>query len=451
MYELKDIIKDAEERKVAIGHFNISNMEALWGIFNAAKNLDVPVIQIDKDTLDVSPQKPLKPPYVMIGTNAALALLADTHLTLACVVNADRELARTEFRAQEELFLEWWNLGEQSNELIIQTTAPESPFLNRLSLRQFDEWVMDELAMRKRFTYPPFCDIVKLIIEAKNQYTRSRITIQKVTVADDSGTVDINWFNQPYLMRVLGVGDTISVAGLVKQFGSKISIEPKEYEKVNFDVSTHRSILKHTGRIIPIYSEKKGLSTKTIREKIFFVLRSVVDDDNHVMPESLPPEIVSFNNLIPASEAYFQIHFPRNLEQAKKARERLAFDELFALQLANTLVKKGWKKEKVKNIFDVEKQNLAFLQTFINNLPFKLTDDQKKAIKEIIADLKKTTPMNRFLQGDVGSGKTIVAASACYLSYLNGYQSIIMAPTEILAEQHFNSISELFNYKLRIK
>jgi len=288
------------------------------------------------------------------------------------------------------------------------------------------------------------------IIEAKNQYTRSRITIQKVTVADDSGTVDINWFNQPYLMRVLGVGDTISVAGLVKQFGSKISIEPKEYEKVNFDVSTHRSILKHTGRIIPIYSEKKGLSTKTIREKIFFVLRSVVDDDNHVMPESLPPEIVSFNNLIPASEAYFQIHFPRNLEQAKKARERLAFDELFALQLANTLVKKGWKKEKVKNIFDVEKQNLAFLQTFINNLPFKLTDDQKKAIKEIIADLKKTTPMNRFLQGDVGSGKTIVAASACYLSYLNGYQSIIMAPTEILAEQHFYSISELFNYKLRI-
>jgi len=141
----------------------------------AEANLDVPVIQIDKDTLDVSPQKPLKPPYVMIGTNAALALLADTHLTLACVVNADRELARTEFRAQEELFLEWWNLGEQSNELIIQTTAPESPFLNRLSLRQFDEWVMDELAMRKRFTYPPFCDIVKLIIEAKNQVSARRI------------------------------------------------------------------------------------------------------------------------------------------------------------------------------------------------------------------------------------------------------------------------------------
>jgi len=142
----------------------------------AEANLDVPVIQIDKDTLDVSPQKPLKPPYVMIGTNAALALLADTHLTLACVVNADRELARTEFRAQEELFLEWWNLGEQSNELIIQTTAPESPFLNRLSLRQFDEWVMDELAMRKRFTYPPFCDIVKLIIEAKNQVSARRIS-----------------------------------------------------------------------------------------------------------------------------------------------------------------------------------------------------------------------------------------------------------------------------------
>ena len=272
------------------------------------------------------------------------------------------------------------------------------------------------------------------IIEAKNQYTRSRITIQKVVITDDTGTVEVNWFNQPYLIRVLKVGETISVAGLVKQFGAKISIEPKEYE-----IGTKKI---HTGRLVPIYSEKKGLSTKTIRDKIHAILVLTSEVGTRVA-ETLPSEIVSYNNLIEENEAYRQIHFPDNLDLANKARERLAFDELFNLQLANNLVKKEWKKEKVGNIFKIS--NFKFqISNFIANLPFKLTNDQNKVIEEIISDLKKTTPMNRFLQGDVGSGKTIVAAIACYLSFLNGYQSIIMAPTEILAEQHFATINQLF-------
>ena len=272
------------------------------------------------------------------------------------------------------------------------------------------------------------------IIEAKNQYTRSRITIQKVVITDDTGTVEVNWFNQPYLIRVLKVGETISVAGLVKQFGAKISIEPKEYE-----IGTKKI---HTGRLVPIYSEKKGLSTKTIRDKIHAILVLTSEVGTRVA-ETLPSEIVSYNNLIEENKAYRQIHFPDNLDLANKARERLAFDELFNLQLANNLVKKEWKKEKVGNIFKIS--NFKFqISNFIANLPFKLTNDQNKVIEEIISDLKKTTPMNRFLQGDVGSGKTIVAAIACYLSFLNGYQSIIMAPTEILAEQHFATINQLF-------
>lgn len=292
--------------------------------------------------------------------------------------------------------------------------------------------------------------VVGKIIEAKNQYTRSRITIQKIVVADDTGSVEISWFNQPYLMRVFKVGDTISVAGLVKQFGSKISIEPKEYEIVHFDRLNDRSVLLHTGKIVPVYSEKKGLSTKTIRDKIHAVL-VITAAVMHRVAETLPGEIISYNNLIGEKEAIFQIHFPDSMEMAKKAKERLAFDELFNLQLANNLVKKEWKKERVGNVFKVETQNLTSLQTFINNLPFKLTSDQKKVIKEIISDLKKTTPMNRFLQGDVGSGKTVVAAIACYLSFLNGYQSVIMAPTEILAQQHYQSFLNLFgNDKLKI-
>jgi len=275
--------------------------------------------------------------------------------------------------------------------------------------------------------------VIGKITEAKNQYTRSRITIQKVVIIDDTGTVEVDWFNQPYLMRVLKIGQIISIAGIVKQFGSKISIEPKEYE-----VGEKRI---HTGKIVPVYSEKKGLSTKTIREKMNFILNSVVGVDPRVDP--LPPEIILFNNLIGKDEAYRQIHFPDNIEKAKLAKERLSFDELFNLQLANNLIKKEWQKERVGNVFKITDYGLR-ITDFVNNLPFKLTSDQNKVIEEIFSDLKKTTPMNRFLQGDVGSGKTIVAAIACYLSFLNGYQSIIMAPTEILAQQHYQSISKLF-------
>ena len=190
------------------------------------------------------------------------------------------------------------------------------------------------------------------IIEAKNQYTRSRITIQKVVITDDTGTVEVNWFNQPYLIRVLKVGETISVAGLVKQFGAKISIEPKEYE-----IGTKKI---HTGRLVPIYSEKKGLSTKTIRDKIHAILVLTSEVGTRVA-ETLPSEIVSYNNLIEENEAYRQIHFPDNLDLANKARERLAFDELFNLQLANNLVKKNGRKKRLEIYSKFLISNFKFL------------------------------------------------------------------------------------------
>lgn len=273
------------------------------------------------------------------------------------------------------------------------------------------------------------------IIEVKNQYTRSRITIQKIIIQDETGRIEINWFNQPYLIRLFTIGQTISVAGLVKQFGSKLMIEPKEYE-----VGEKRI---HTGRLVPIYSEKKDLSSRTIREKIFYVL-----NNDLALPEIYPKEIISFNDLISENESYKQIHFPDNFNLANRAKERLSFDELFNIQLSNNLIKKEWQKEKVGNVFTVETRRAASLQQFIDGLPFQLTSDQNKVVREIIADLEKTAPMNRFLQGDVGSGKTVVAAIACYLTILNGFQALFMAPTEILANQHFQTISLLFKGSL---
>lgn len=277
------------------------------------------------------------------------------------------------------------------------------------------------------------------IMSVKNNFLRGGLKIQKAVIQDETGEIEVNWFNQLFLLRLLKVGETISISGLIKQFGQKKIIEPKEYDLGNNFI--------HTGRIIPIYSEKNGLSTKTIRDKVNFVFSILSMSD---LEETLPKEIISYNDLIDETTAYKNIHFPKNLEMIKKARERLSFDELFTIQLSAKLVKKEWLKEKVGNIFQISNFKLK-IEKFIDSLPFKLTNDQLQVWNEIRSDLLRTIPMNRFLLGEVGSGKTVVAALAVYLAYLNGYQSLLMAPTEILANQHFSTINKLFSkYKIQI-
>ena len=273
------------------------------------------------------------------------------------------------------------------------------------------------------------------IVSIKNNYLRGGLKIQKAIIKDETGEIEANWFNQLFLLRLLKVGETISISGLIKQFGRKKSIDPKEYEIIN-------SQLIHTGRFVPIYPEKRGLSSRTIREKVYFVLDTLRVSS---LEEIFPKEIVSYNNLIDEHTAYQNIHFPKNLEAIKKAQDRLSFDELFTIQLLTKLVKKEWDKESVGNKFMINDKHVQSINRLISGLPFQLTNDQKRAWDEIRSDLLKTVPMNRFLQGEVGSGKTVVAALACYLSFLNGYQSLLMAPTEILATQHFKTLSTLFN------
>ena len=270
------------------------------------------------------------------------------------------------------------------------------------------------------------------IVSINNRYLRGGLKIQKVIIRDETGDIEANWFNQSFLLRLLKVGEAISVSGLIKQFGPKKSIDPKEYDLGN--------VFVHTGKIIPIYPEKNGLSTKTIREKIIFVLNTIF---NNI--EFLPEKIITYNNLISEKTAYKNIHFPDSTEIISSAKNRLSFDELFEIQLSTRIIKKIWEKEKVGNMFLFNKKHQDSIQKIINGLPFNLTNDQLKVWEEIKIDLLKLSPMNRFLQGEVGSGKTVVAALACYLSFLNGYQSLLMAPTEILAQQHFKTLSTIFN------
>lgn len=280
------------------------------------------------------------------------------------------------------------------------------------------------------------------IEDLKNIYTRRGITLQKAFLNDGTGKVELVWYNQRYLAEYLKKSKYISVSGEVKKSNHFYTIEPREYEILSSPDQT----TIHTGRIVPVYPEIRGISSKTIRDKVNSVIESM-----QVQTEWLPKEIVEYNGLMDENEAYKQIHFPDDLTQAEKAKKRLSFDELFTIQLSASLVKKEWKKETVANRFVIEAENQSKLNSFIENLPFKLTTAQNKSVREILDDLTKETPMNRFLQGDVGSGKTVVAAVACYAAFLNGYKSLFMAPTEILANQHHQTISSLFeNYNIKV-
>ncbi len=282
------------------------------------------------------------------------------------------------------------------------------------------------------------------IIEAKNEYTKSRLTLQKLKLDDGTGVILMTWFNQPYLISLFKSSPYISIGGIVKMNKGKLVVEPKEFETLKRQ--DQETI--HTGRIVPIYPAKHGLSSRTMREKIFMALRgqetgSQRKSADGLVPEFLPLKIISQFDLLDESSAYQNIHFPKTTDLAHKARSRLSFDELFILSLSTYLTRKEWGRERIGHSFKV-KENLTRLESFIQTLPFKLTSDQQNCVKVILKDLSSPRPMNRFLHGDVGSGKTVVAAIAAFAAYLGGFKTLFMAPTEILISQHYQTLQNLF-------
>ncbi len=280
------------------------------------------------------------------------------------------------------------------------------------------------------------------IISAKNVYSRRGLTFQKILLTDrEDSTIEVVWYNQPYLLRIVKMGDLCSISGQVKVVGNSRSFEPKEYEIL----ASLDSPTVHTGRFVPIYSEKKGLSTRTIRDKIFRVI------DSYSVDEPFPSEFLTKYRLQSENLSYQQIHFPENLESVEKSKRRLSFDELFFLELSATLIRREWNQKNLISAFTKGEQVESKVKKFIEELPYRLTSAQTRAWTEIQADLFKNLPMNRFLQGDVGSGKTVIAALAAYFVFLSDHQTIFMAPTEILAFQHFETISKLMGkYKIKV-
>jgi ATP-dependent DNA helicase RecG len=257
---------------------------------------------------------------------------------------------------------------------------------------------------------------------------RRGMTVTTATLGDGSGKLKAVWFNQPYRVTQLKDGATEFY------FSGEFEFSYNRYQLTNPSVELVKDMPVQTDRILPIYSQVKGLKSQIVR-KILAELRPLIT----MLPETLPTEIVTTEKLISYSDALLGLHFPTRQSEIVRAKERLAFEELFQLLVASQLNREANARLEGQPIpFDA-----SSVKRFVADLPFKLTNAQRIAAWEIIQDLEKPSPMNRLLQGDVGSGKTVVAGIAALSSAKAGFQTTIMAPTEILARQHADTLNSL--------
>jgi ATP-dependent DNA helicase RecG len=264
------------------------------------------------------------------------------------------------------------------------------------------------------------------------RYARARkLHLTEAIISDGTGTVKAIWFNQPYIAKTLSPGTPVLVSGQLKFKNSDLALQSPAIEPVE-----PGRITKNTGRIVPVYPETEGLSSKQLRTIIQPLLPLVATTE-----ETLPEAVIADAKLMPLAKAWQEIHFPASQASLTKARARLAFEELWYLMLASLVIKHEIKTESAPVIpFEV---NAA--KAFVDALDFEMTPHQKQAAWEIFQDLAKDQPMNRLLEGDVGSGKTVVAVMAACMAMASGYQAALMVPTEILARQHAARISPLLS------
>ncbi len=317
------------------------------------------------------------------------------------------------------------------------------------TLEKLDIYTVEDLLYHFPFRYQDFTKIkpiselqdgdivtVKAILcSVQNIFTKNRKRITKAKILDHTGELDIIWFNQHYIKNSLETGKTYNISGKVGTFDRKLCFISPEMEPTSDVFSSEKADAIHTGRLVPIYPETYGVSSKWLRSKIKFLLDSQTD-----LKEFLPKEILKEKGFTEINNALKTVHFPEAEEDSKKYLKRFAFEELF-IELLNIEKRKSeWSKKVNSKSFKPFKKELGQL---IESLPFRLTTSQLEALNEITTDLKKLNPMNRLLEGDVGTGKTIVAILASYIAYLNGTRVLYMAPTEILAKQHKETFEKI--------
>ncbi len=273
--------------------------------------------------------------------------------------------------------------------------------------------------------------IIGKVEKIENIYTRYRKVFTRAKVTDESGSINLVWFHQTYLAKAIKQGE-------LYLFEGKMSKKNNDFVSPTFEIySGDLEEQQHIGKITPYYSETEGLTSKWIRARINSIKKNI----NEIFLKDLPNNILEQLGLHTLSHSITQVHFPKSFEDINEGRNRLAFDEMLSvsIQIQKSLnLLQGRKAPKIR----FKKSDL---DTFLKTLPYQLTLDQYKAVEEILNDLGNEVPMNRLLNGDVGSGKTIVSAIAMYIAYINGYSSVILAPTTILANQHFQTLKTLFD------
>ncbi len=270
--------------------------------------------------------------------------------------------------------------------------------------------------------------------------SRRRFKIFEMVAGDESGSIRVKWFNQPYLQKLFKNGQRLMLTGKVKvnrYQGRGLEIENPVYEILDDEAAP---VGLHTGRIVPIYHETQGLTSRPVRS----LIKTVLEEYASRLPEILPPSVIQSHQFPPLSEALSLAHFPLEgtslellNEGRSEAHRRLVFDEFFLLQLGLGLKRRQASEESEGTSFHTDG---AYLRRFLAGLPYQLTGAQTSALEEIKRDMARPHPMNRLLQGDVGCGKTVVALAAMMIAADNGYQAALMAPTEILAEQHYLTV-----------
>ena len=273
--------------------------------------------------------------------------------------------------------------------------------------------------------------------------TRNNLAITKVVIADESGKFELNFFNaksNKYLLERMKAqfpqNAGIMVSGTVKRnnYDNRLTMDKPTYSIMSGEFLENPDSNLNIARIVPIYTICEGLSIKTLRKAIFNAIELYKNDIKNIIPDSIRERL----GILDKKVAVEQIHFPNSMDMLEHARFSLIFEELFLIQLKLIRLRENTAKNISSYALKVHKDGLV--QQFIKNLPFELTSGQKQAVNEILNDMDSDTPMQRLLQGDVGSGKTVVATIMLLAAVENGYQGAFMAPTEILAQQHYNNL-----------
>ncbi len=291
--------------------------------------------------------------------------------------------------------------------------------------RRYDDF--SALKRIDQLSYGEDVTLAATVWDTKARQAKSGLHVTSCILADTSGTIEVTWFNQPYLASRLRPGREIMISGRVEEYLGRLTLHSPTWEPLE------REQL-HTGRLVPVYPLTEGIAERWLRR----IMKTALDAYASEMPDPLPPQLRSQERLVDLASALGSVHFPRDQADLAQARRRLCFDEFLLIQLGMMRRRQAWHGRTSPSL-----PRSRVVERFLGSLPFQFTAAQQRALEQIIEDLAGTTPMSRLLQGDVGSGKTVVAVAAMLQAVATSYQAALMAPTEILAEQHFETICRL--------